>query len=114
MSIVCNTTTITVLQPTTTQMDGEAFQALPPEDYEEVATGVRAVIGMAKGNEKADGGEQTDASFRFHCDPTPIDHYSWIRDDRTGETFSVVWCYDRNAFGVTFTHGQLKRVEGLV
>lgn len=113
MPIAMATTTITVLQPTTAQMDDEAYQDSPPAGYDTAATGVRAVIGADLGTEKVQGGEQADESFKFHCDPTPLDHYSWIRDESTGDTFSVVWCRTRNAFGITFVHGRLKRVEGL-
>lgn len=106
------TTTITVLQPTGPQMDGEAYDDQPPTGYTEVATGVRAVIGLPRGLETVKGGEELASSLKFHCDPTAMDHYSWIRDETTGETYAVVWCMARNAFGVSFTHGQLRRVEG--
>lgn len=112
--LVTATTTIAVLQPTTPQMEGEAYSDPPPSGYTEVATGVRAVIGLPRGVETVKGAEELETSFKFHCDPTAIDHYSWVRDETTGETYAVVWCLLRSAFGTSFIQGQLRRVQGQV
>lgn len=109
-----HTTTITVLQPTTAQSDGEAYESPPPAGYDVIATGVRAVIGSPVGTEIRRGAEQTDDLFTLNCDPTPMDHYSWIRDEITALEYAVTWCMHRDAFGLSFVQGRLKLVEGLV
>lgn len=114
MSIPLATTTISVLRPTAAQDAGEAYQvdAPAPGGYRTTATGIRAHIGSPGGSETVRGSEQMVGQFGFLCDPVDMDHYSWVRDEKTGSTYQVIWVKSRTGFGPSFMQGQLKRVEG--
>ena len=109
--IPLSSTTITVLRAKAADVYDEPYGgALPAADWDEVATGVRAVIDRATGRDQVAGGEQSTVDLSLVCDRCDIDYRDMVRDDTSGSEYRVVWVLD---YGVHI-EGGLRIVEGEV
>jgi hypothetical protein len=121
VSIPLATTTIAVRRPPVADQYAEPYSGTTTEDFDEVVTGVRAVIDVPvardAGRERVAGGEQTDTEFRFTCDPCDITRLDYITDEATGWHYRVTWVHRFGVIGGGYAdhvEGGLERVEGLV
>ena len=106
--IPLSTTTITVLRHPASDVYDEPYGGDVPADWDQVATGVRAVIDRATGREQVAGGEQSRVDLSLVCDRCDIDYRDAVRDDRTGRVYRVVWVLDYGPH----IEGGLQIVEG--
>jgi len=103
VAIPISTTTVSVL--TRTQ----------PEPYETatwavVSAGTRAVIGAPSGREGMATGSAEVVDAVLHADTLELDHGQRVRDDRTGETWDVVWVQVRQGYALDHVRAGLRRV----
>lgn len=110
--IPISTTTISVLEQTAADEYAEPYEGQTEAQRVASAVGVRAVIGAPSGSEIVRGGEQMVAQYSLQCDPTPMTHRSWVKDEMTGRVYTVVWCKDRIGLGLDHVQAQLRVVEG--
>lgn len=89
--IPLSTITITVLRPPTSDADAEPYSGSVPADWQQIATGVAAVLDRPTGNEQLAGGEQSVWDFQLVCDPVDLGPLDNVRDDTTGVVYRVVW-----------------------
>lgn len=116
MAIPLATTTITVLR-----QSGDPYaEPYGPPDQVQVVTDVRAVIdisayGVAAGQERQGGGEQTRTVVRLICDVCDVTARDWVRDDTSAIVWRVLWVV-HHAPGHNLTHiqGGLELVEGVI
>lgn len=114
MAVPLATTTITVLRAPVADLYAEPYSDTRTADLVEVATKVRAVIDVAPrgaGTEVAAGGEQTVTELRLICDVCNLTNVDYVRDERTGVTYRITWCFE---YPGEHIEGGLKLVEGLV
>jgi hypothetical protein len=110
MTVTLATTTITVLRVP----DDPARDPYDPEpEPEQVVSGVRASISSPYGREDVAGGSREVVNFGLHADPCDLRHTDTVRDDRTGETFTVVWVKHRTGFGLDHVRAGLQHVSGV-
>ena len=118
MAIPLATTTITILRQKPEDIYEEPYSDEQESDRVVFASGIRAVL-MApatragQGQETTRGGEQVRVAFALACDPVDLRHTDWIKDERTGEVFEVIWTAQRVGFGLDHTSAQMFKTEGL-
>lgn len=61
-----------------------------PEEWETVASGVRAVVSVGTGRTVGPGAAQR-VEFSLQCDPTDLRHLDRVRDETTGDLYEVEW-----------------------
>lgn len=89
-------------------------------EFEVVATGVRASIGVfsrtVSATERTGGGEQATQVLQLTCDVPSSDltHLDEIIDETTGIRYIVHWCLKRIALGLDHYTAEIYRWEGLV
>lgn len=115
MGILLPSTTIKVLR-STVQDDDELHTAYSGDENsnsQTVAAGIPAHIGSPGGAETiAAGGQQTNMTFRFNCDPCDIQHTDIIEDEKTGKKYQVQWIEHRVGLGMDLMVGALRHDEG--
>lgn len=106
------TTTIAVVRPNPSD---EPYET--PGAPSTVATGVRAVISISRGDETTAGGDQEVVYFRLDCDPiagVTLDHGDRVEDLGTGEVYEVLWARMARGLGLDHYEAGLKQVDGVV
>jgi hypothetical protein len=111
MAIPLATTSISVRRSPAADDYAEPYSGTSTAGFDEVATGVPAVIYAPTGREAVAGGEQTVTELRFVCDLTDLKTTDFLVDDTTGVTYRVTWCV---VYAGEHIEGAIKQVEGLV
>lgn len=110
-------TKVTVQRPVT---DLYAEPYAGDEQWETVATGVRASIGTfsrtVSATERRAGGEQSSKVLQLTCDipASGITHNDRVVDETTGEMYSVNWVFKRIGLGLDHYTAEIFQWEGLV
>ena len=97
------TTTIAVLD----HVQAEPYEA---ETWPVVSSGTRAVIGAPTGREGRASGSAETIDAVLNADPVQVTHGQRVLDERTGESWDVVWVQDRRGLGLDHVRAGLRRV----
>lgn len=87
--IPLSTTTISVLHMADADLDEEPYSGT--DERAVTATAVRAVIDHPTGAIDVEGGVQAVSQYGLKCDLVTLDYRDHIRDDTTGQEFTITW-----------------------
>lgn len=102
MTLPIATTTISVIEPTTSSTEdplGEGYDEevdgnVDHHDETTKATGVRAVISAGGARGRNVGGDSEEATFSLVCDPTDLTFSDIVVDEMTGQRYEVAWAVE--------------------
>lgn len=107
-------TTITI---TRSSIDGDVEQPADPYDptppvVSEVASGVRAVIGVPSATTTLVGGTREVYQAKLTCDPVDLQAGDVVTDDEDGTAWTVLWARPSSGFGLDNMLAQLRLTVG--
>ncbi len=108
MSIPLSTTTIDIFRPDTSADDYESDRGVTL-----MFPDVRAQLSSPKGRGRQVEGQIEVVDKELECDPIDLKHTDIIRDNGTGDWYSIVWMDQRIGLGLDHTTGGLKRTTGV-
>lgn len=111
MALPLATTTVTILRAPVADDFAEPYSGITTVGFDEVASGVPAVIYAPVGRQAVAGGEQTVTDLQFVCDLADVRSADRLKDEATNTTYKITWCV---VYAGEHIEGGLELVEGLV